>query len=592
MNVLYINLSDFTSTIKKRDDLKCELGGTGLASALFLEEVNTNLNTLSSEQPIVIARGFLSPFFPVATKSVAIFFSPLTNSLGESHAGGRLALALSLANIDAVVIKGKSPKPVYTLIKDDMVYFKDATPLKGLYATTAATYIREKEENAGARSILRIGPAGENGTAFSMVVVDTYRHFGRLGLGAVFGSKNLKAVLVTGTGKHYKAFSMTPDFRVFFEEIHFKMTSPDMRKYHEYGTAVNVSSINELGGLPTRNLQSTTFKHADELSGESFAEFDLSRKYACAGCPVGCIHIATIRRKFAIEEEWERNDVSYDYELIYSLGTVLGIKERQAVLTLIEKVEELGLDAIYTGVLLAWVTEAFEKKVIGKELLGDIVPAFGDVEGYKKLIECLVYDKSEFYNTARKGLVALIEKYGGADFALLVNKNAMAGYHTGYANLIGQHLIGTRNAHTDNAGYALDQENKNYSPEELVDKLYEEEIFRAFFNCTGLCLFVRKIYDKSTILKASALLDIDINEKDIYNIGEKIYLKKLAFKIKCGFDIANYEIPKRFYETEAGRQKLNKDIIEKAKSYFSEKIKSKIKGSQTNCESTCSNTHI
>lgn len=582
MNVLYINLSDFTSKLKKREDLKCQLGGTGLAAALFLEEVNSDLNTLSPEQPIVIARGFLSPFFPVATKSVAIFYSPLTKSLGESHAGGRLALALSLANIDAVVIKGKSLKPVYLLIKDDMVYFKDATPLKGLYATTVATYIREKEENAGTRSILRIGPAGENSTAFSMVVVDTYRHFGRLGLGAAFGSKNLKAVLVTGTGKHYSAFSMIPDFRVFFEELHAKMTSANMRKYHEFGTAVNVLSINELGGLPTRNLQSSTFEYAEEISGERFAEFDLSRKFACAGCPVGCIHIATIRRKFATEEEWERNDVSYDYELIYSLGTVLDIKERQAILTLIEKVEELGLDAIYTGVLLAWITEAFEKKIIGKEVLGDIIPAFGDVEGYTKLIDCLVYDKSEFYCIARKGLDELVEKYGGADFALLVNKNAMAGYHTGYANLIGQHLVGIRNAHTDNAGYALDQDNKNYSPEELVDKLYDEEIFRAFFNCTGLCLFVRKIYDKTTILKASSLLGIKFKESDIYSIGEKIYLKKLTFKIKCGFDIANYEMPKRFFETQAGRRKLNKDVIEKAKKYFSEKIKTKIKGSQTN----------
>lgn len=578
MNVLYIDLASHTYRVEKREDLKNYLGGTGLAAAIFLEEVDIAKSPLAEEQPIVIAKGFFTPYFPAATKGVAIFYSPLTKSLGESHAGGRLGLAMSLANIDAIVIKGKSAKPIYISINDDNVAFKDAIPLKGLYATTTATYIREKEKNAGLRSILRIGPAGEKEMAFSMVVTDTYRHFGRLGLGASFGSKNLKAVLITGSGKGLKSLLEKDGYRSFFEDLHNELCSPKMRKYHEFGTALNVGPLNEIGGLPTKNLRETSFAYADNISGETFAENVLTRKFACGGCPVGCIHIATIRKNFGEEQEWERSDVSYDYELIYSLGSLLGISDLNGILSLIEKVEELGIDAIYAGVLLSWITEAFEKGLIGaKELGSSIVPMFGDVNTYKALLEIITYEDSEFFSLSRKGLFYLCERYGGADFALLVNKNAMAGYHTGYANLLGQHLVGIRNAHTDNAGYAIDQENKNYSPEELIDKLYAEEVFRAFFNCTGLCLFVRKVYESDILQKATNYLGIMLDSDRIFEIGERIYLKKLIFKIKCGFNIDDYNIPERFLETSAGRKKLEKDFIERAKRYFSDKIKEKLK---------------
>lgn len=576
MKVLYINLTEATSVLKNREDLKSYLGGTGLASALMLEQVVINKPPLSEEQPIVIAKGFLTPYFPVATKSVAVFYSPLTKSLGESHAGGRLALAMSLAGIDAIVVSGKSEKPVYLVIKDDTVVFKNATHLKGMYATATATYIREKEKDAGLRSILRIGPAGEKQTAFSMVVVDTYRHFGRLGLGALFGSKNLKAILISGTGNGYKQFPQESGYKKFFEELHQKTTSQLMRKYHEYGTALNVLPLNEMGGLPTENLKKTNFDYAEDISGETFAENVLTRKFACSGCPVGCIHIATIRRKFAQEQEWERIDVSYDYELIYSLGALLGIGDCYGVLSLIEKVEELGIDAIYAGVLLAWLTEAYEKKIISDNELEGIKPEFGNADIYCTLLEKITYSESSFYQTARSGLIALCDLYGGHDFALLVNKNAMAGYHTGYANLLGQHLVGIRNAHTDNAGYAIDQENISYTHMELIDKLYEEEVFRAFFNCTGLCLFVRKIYDFDTLLKASNLVGVNLTEKAIFEIGEKIYLKKLIFKLKCGFNIDDYKIPVRFFETTAGRKRLSEDFVNKAKDYFAQKIKDKV----------------
>ncbi|MCX7770109.1 MAG: aldehyde:ferredoxin oxidoreductase [Proteobacteria bacterium] len=570
--ILYINLSDKTYFLKEREDLKESLGGTGLATDLFIENVDLNYPPLDSRQPIVLSSGYLTPYFPVATKSIALFYSPLTNSLGESHGGGRLGLAMKLAGIDAIVITGKSEKPCYISIYDSNVNIKPADPIWGLKATESATYIRDKEGMAGMRSILRIGTAGEKKVGFSMVIVDTYRHFGRLGLGALFGSKNIKALVVSGTGIGLDRDVDFEEYKKVFEELHKKVISGSMRKYHEYGTALNILPLNEMNALPTRNLKSGCFEKAEDISGEAFAENNMTRKFACAGCPLGCIHIAMRRNKFANEEEWERNEVSYDYELIYALGSLIGIDDRQKILKMIECTEELGLDAIYTGVFLSWITEAFEKGLLTSTDIELDKIQFGDTEGYMKILQNLIYSNNKFYSIARSGLSELVKIYGGYDFALLVNNNAVAGYHTGYANLIGQSIVGIRNAHTDNAGYSLDQEGKEFDPKTMIDLLIKEEIFRAFFNCTGICLFARKVYDMGLLVKVSEILGYKIKEDHINHIGSKIYLKKFIFKEKTGFDINNYKFPERFFETPAGKKRLSKDFVQEAVNEFKIRI--------------------
>lgn len=578
IKVMYIDLSNESFEVRERNDLKRYLGGTGLAFELFREEVSISENPLHESQPIVIASGFLSPYFPTATKSIAIFYSPLNNNLGESHAGGRLSLAMKLAGISALVIKGKSKSLKYLLINDGVVKFRTADHLKGLKATETATYIREKEPNAGLRSILRIGPCGEKNVAFSTVVVDTYRHFGRLGLGAQFGAKNIKALIITGTGQYEvkpKDFSF---YKELFEKLHKDTLSGSMKKYHELGTAENVSILNELKALPTKNLNQGYFEKIDDISGESLAEFNLTRKFACAGCPLGCIHIATVRRRFDKEEEWERVDISYDYELIYSLGSLIGIGDRTLLLSMMEKVEELGLDAIYAGVFLAWVVEAFQKGLIKSEdILVESID-FGDYDNLKTVLKNLAIKENEFYLLARKGIHKLAERYGGYDFALLAYNNAIAGYHTGYANILGQHIIGIRNAHTDNGGYSIDQNIRDINDiTSIVDKLYEEEIFRSAFNCTGICLFARKIYDIETLQKCINSLNLDFDVNAITDLGEEIYLKKLAFKMKKGFNLKDYKFPKRFFDTPAMGKKIDKNLIYEGIKYFEEKIVNKMK---------------
>jgi aldehyde:ferredoxin oxidoreductase len=182
-----------------------------------------------------------------------MFRSPLTGELGESYAGGRMAMTLFLAGYDAIVITGKSNDPSYITISRNNVEFKDARAFWGMTNDVIGGKIREKEPGGGKRSIIRIGPAGENLVKYASVCVDTYRHFGRLGLGAVFGSKKLKAITIVGDRnrpiKNFKEY-----FRCF-RNIQQVTTTEIMSKYHDVGTPINIAPLNAAGALPTKNLR-------------------------------------------------------------------------------------------------------------------------------------------------------------------------------------------------------------------------------------------------------------------------------------------------------------------------------------------------
>ncbi|MCJ7445055.1 MAG: hypothetical protein MUO26_11115 [Methanotrichaceae archaeon] len=204
------------------------MGGTGVGIQLLLEECKPGIDPLSPERSS-------NGMFPVATKAVATFKSSLTKELGESYAGGRLHLAMRFAGHEAIVIRGRSNQPSYISINDAEVKIKDATSVWGIDAQTVGMILRERETGVGRRSIIRIGPAGENLVRFAGVVVDTYRHFGRLGLEASFGSKNLKAMVISGT-EHFDI----PDpkrYREVYNKLYRETVQTDaMEKYHDMGT--------------------------------------------------------------------------------------------------------------------------------------------------------------------------------------------------------------------------------------------------------------------------------------------------------------------------------------------------------------------
>ena len=575
--VLYVDLSRKTYWVKERPDLfEKYLGGTGVAVKLLREEMNLSADPLGPGNVVVFAVGALTAAYPTASKTVAMFKSPLTGNLGESHAGGRSAAAIKMSGFGAIVIKGESDIPVYLSIRDGKVYFRDASALWGVRSTyTVGRVLRERESWPGLRAIMRIGRAGERLIKYAGVVTETYRHFGRLGLGAVWGSKKLKALVIGG--RRAIPVADPRKYREVYDKIYDKVVkSGSMKKYHDLGTPVNIIPLNKIGALPTRNLTSARFEGAESISGEAIAETMLARRVACSHCPVACIHIAAIREEYPHEKYFYTTKyVSYDYEPLYALGTMLGISDREGVLRLIEEVEVEGLDAMSTGVALAWATEAFQRGIITeKETI--VKPSWGDWKTYIQMVKYIVEQPNEFYRKLGEGTEEAARTYGGVEFAMTFGRNEMPGYHAGPATHLG-YVIGARHSHLDNAGYSYDQKliGKEYPPpEKVIDDLMKEEAWRQVLSSLVVCFFARGVYKPEVVVEALEPLGIKLSVEELQKLGWEIYAEKYKLKLDMGFDLEkDLKLPKRIFKTPSPHGKISEEFMQKALEYFRKRIK-------------------
>ncbi len=510
--VLIIDLTKRRASVVRRPDLfdpaaGGALGGVGVASRLLQEECPDGADPLGPENPIILAVGPLSGLFPMASKTIAMFKSPHTGNLGESHAGGRSAVAIRMAGYGAIVVRGASSSPVYLVIEGDKVHFRDARALWGMHSAYAAgSIIREREAGAGMRTIMRIGPAGEKCVSYASVITETYRHFGRLGLGAVFGSKRLKGIVVSGVRS--LPVSDPRLYRKTYDEIYKATTESALfKKYHELGTAVNVLPLDAMGGLPTRNLQSGHYEAAAAISAERLAEEYLGRRLACTHCPVACIHLAAVRFPYPDEPYfYKTNMIAYDHEPVFAVGSMLGGKDgshdTREMFRLLDTADALGLDVMSMGCSLAWATEALERGAISTRETDGLALGWGDYTTFVKAAERIVSQPNDFYAALARGAEYASQHYGGADYALAMGGNEMAGYHTGPACYVG-YLAGARHSHLDNAGYALDQKaasarvagaNGSLTPDNIGRELVTEERWRQVLNSLVICLFARNLY--------------------------------------------------------------------------------------------------
>jgi aldehyde:ferredoxin oxidoreductase len=556
IRILHVNLSTGETRVEERSDLFDEyLGGTGVAVRLLEELVQDDKDALAPEQPIVFAIGPLTTIFPVVTKAVATFRSPLTGEYGESHAGGQFASALRYAGYDALVIAGAAERLVYLVVDGDRVEIRAADALVGMDIIETGRVIRDQSQGAGHRSIIRIGPAGERGIRYANVNVDTFRHFGRLGLGAVFGSKRLKAIAVIGQ-QHHALPQNSRAYKKTYAEVYDRVIHTDaMKKYHELGTPANVLPLNELGALPTYNVRQGFFGEADEISGEAFAEDNLLTKRACAGCQIGCIHVALYRRPFAPGWEYESTLVAYDHELIYAVGSLLGVGDRPDILRLIEDIDKAGMDTISCGTLLAWATEAMERGIVQPEQLSGIDLRWGDADRYAQAIAAIVQGDSELGYWLGQGEVAAGAQYGGQEFMAAVGGQGIAGYWTGYAHVLG-HLLGARHSHLDNAGYGIDQKLDTYSGEAIIERIIADEAERIVQTSIAICLFARGVYDLETISRALGSVGIEWSQSDLRAFGERVYWERIRLRERLGFQARVEDIPLRFFETPTPRGRL------------------------------------
>jgi len=535
------------------------IGGSGLAALLFEKYGLPTASPFDPGQPLIFAIGPATGYFPLMSKTVCGFKSPYNGNYAESHAGGRSALALRFAGFDALVVTGKAARLSTLVVGARRIELLDVHYLRGADVFTTGKLLRKIAAGAsGHRSIMRIGPAGENGSAYACINVDTYRHFGRLGAGAVMGAKNCKALVVMGDGD-----LPLPEDKAYpklFQEIHAKVTASGMmEKYHNLGTPANVLPLNALKSLPWRNLAATTDPEADKISGEAFAEKLLMHNAACAGCPVGCIHVGMVREMFSASHRFAIHQVAYDHEPNFAAGPMLGVTDPSEVLAINDVADRQGLDIISAGVALAWAVEATQKGLVSEKET-EVKLAFGDAAAFKRAMWLLGHKVNDFYAALGQGALVAARQYGGEDFACVLGQE-MAGYATGETYFASQ-TVSFRHSHLDTGAYSYDQKHKEKDVDAVVKFLVDDERERVLLTCLVACLFAREVYKPEVVAAALSCLGHGELAAGIDTAAENARRARWKLKIATGYDPLATRIPKRFAEIETWKGPVDAAYME------------------------------
>ena len=566
--IMTVDLSSGRGSVVKLEGRDKVAGGSGLAAVLFNQYGRLDKPWDDPDQPLIFTIGPLTGYFPLMSKTVCAFKSPYHDQYAESHAGGRSALSLRFADLDALVITGKAKTLSCLSVGSRHMELKDTHYMRGIDVQASGKMIRGLSGGSGHRSILRIGPAGENGSAMACINVDTYRHFGRLGGGGVMGNKNLKAIVIQGDG----VFPLPEgkEYPKLFKEVYDKLTATDMMdKYHNLGTPVNVAVLNKINALPCRNLQQTSDPAIAGITGERFADDTLLRNTACSGCPVGCIHVGFVREKFMEPNQYLYRQVSYDHEPVFATGSMLMVTNAFSVLGIIDMAEKMGLDVMSAGVALAWATEALEKGIISEK--ETLVPLkFGDAEVYKKAVRNLGVGSNEFYRLLTQGTLKSAEHYGGEEFACVLGQE-MAGYATGEVFFVSE-ALGFRHSHLDSGGYSYDQKHEEKEVEKAVDFLISDEQGRVLLTSMVSCMFAREIYKNELLadcLNSAGYKTLADNMEAV-----SLHIQRLRWKTRMatGYDPNGVTIPKRFTEVITWKGAVDEDYLNALKSEYAKRI--------------------
>ena len=566
--VLEMDLGTGRGKVAMHDGRKEYAGGSGLAALLFEKYCRADLPWHAPEQPLIFAIGPLTGYFPLMSKTVCAFKSPYHDQYAESHAGGRSALALRFADLDALVISGRATRPSCLRVGSHHLELIDVHYLWGKPVDSTGKHLRRMFPGSGHRSILRIGPAGENGSAMAGINVDTYRHFGRLGGGAVMGAKNLKGIVIEGDG----AFELpeTKTYAGLFEDVYKKVTQTDMmHKYHNLGTAANLAVLNRLHALPWRNLKQTSDTAITGVAGEKFADDTLLRNAACAGCPVGCIHVGFVREKFTDENQYFYRQITYDYEPIFAVGTMLGIVDCFAILSIMDAVEKMGLDVMSVGVALAWATEALERAIVSED--ETIVPLqFGNAKNYEKAVLHMARGTNEFYRLLNQGTLKAAVHFGGESFACVLGQE-MAGYATGEVFYTSQ-ALGLRHSHLDTGGYDYDQKHDEQDVDKAIAFLVEDERDRILLTSMVACLFARKVYTADLLADCLETIGYQNLAADMPAAAKAAQQLRWRNRLATGFAPENVTIPQRYSEITTWKGRTDEEYLEGLQRAYAEKI--------------------
>ena len=537
--ILRVNLKE--GTIKK-EPLNAKsadeyVGARGLGTKYYCDECDPTCDPLGPGNNLIMMTGPLTGTMATSSgRYNAVAKAPLTGTIGAANSGGHFGPELKYAGYDGIIFEDISEKPVYLFIDDDKVELRDASDLwgKDVYETTDAL-----NEACGENfRIACISPAGETGCLFATIMNDKQRAAGRGGIGAVMGSKKLKAVAVKGTGSVKVARN-----EAFFEECaKARKTLADHpvtgAGLSAYGTMILVNIVNGVGGLPVNNLRDgALFPQADDISGETLTAKHLLRNRGCFGCSIGCGRITEIA-----DGPFKSRGEGPEYEAGWSFGSDCGVSDLGAACKANFLCNQYGIDPITMGATVACAMELFEMGALPEEDIGFPL-RFGDAEAMVKATEMTCKGEG-FGKIMGLGSYRMAEKYGHPELSMSVKKQEMPAYDGRAIQGIGLNYATSNRGGCHVRGYMI-------SPEVLgipvsMDPLVTEgkpqllKVFQdltALCDSTGICLFTTFGIGLPEIAGMyREAVGSDETDEEILLKGERIWNLEKRFNIAAGVE--------------------------------------------------------
>ena len=538
------------------------LGQRGLATKYFVEEVDPKVDPLSPGNKLIMATGPLTGT-PASTggRYSVITKGALTGAIACSNSGGFFGAELKFAGWDMVILEGKSKKPVYLSIEDDKAELRDAAHLWGKTVWETEEIIKKTHQDPQTR-VASIGRAGENGVLYACVINDLHRAAGRSGVGAVMGSKNLKAVAVRGTKgggkiKDAKAFlkAVAAGKKVLAENATTGQGLP------KYGTQVLMNVINEVGALPTRNHRDVQFEHANKIGAEAMHEkrpsdgkTHLVTNAACFGCTIACGRISRLDEKhFTVVNKPEYWGASggLEYESAWALGAANGVGDLEALQYANLLCNEDGFDPISFGATVGAAMELYELGVLTEKHMGVHAP-FGSAEALAKLTEMTAKGEG-FGKEIGLGSARLCAKYGKPELSMTVKKQEFPAYDSRGVQGMGLAYATSNRGACHLRGYTVASEvmgvpvkTDPLTTEGKAGLVKSFQDATAVFDSAGICLFTSFAWTLAEVQpQVDAACEGGWSLEKLTEMGERIWNLERMFNNAAGFTPKDDDLPPR-----------------------------------------------
>jgi aldehyde:ferredoxin oxidoreductase len=549
LKMLRVNLTD--RTIKKEDlDEKLAkkfLGGRGLGTKILYDEGVATVEPLSPENKLIFINGPLTGAnVPTGGRYMVVTKAPLNNMIASSNSGGVWGARLKYAGYDALIVEGKAEKPVYLVIDDEHVEIKDAAALWG--KTSEETEEVLKEEYGKAASVLNIGPAGENLSLLACIINEADRAAGRTGVGAVMGSKNLKAVVCSSKRTVVEPF----DKEALRESVALNLkllkdNGVTGTGLPTYGTAVLVNIINNVGSFPTKNWQESQFATSEEISGEMLKEKFLVKQGFCHRCPIGCGRVINMNGKIVGGPE---------YEPLWAYGANCGLDDLEAITIANYWANEMGLDAISAPTTIAAAMELYQKGYITDEDCDGVPLTWGSSEAIIEWTKRMGLGSNPLAKLMAQGSYRLCEHYGVPELSMTVKKQEMPAYDARGIQGIGLTYATSNRGGCHVRGYMISPEILGL-PQPLdrfatEDKALWTKIFQdltAVIDSSGMCLFTSfALGAPQYAAMINAATGTNYTPDELLEVGERIYNIERMFNKAAGMKPEDDTLPKRLLE--------------------------------------------